>query len=97
MANIGSSRPATRSRKEKGTLKTTEQQKVETKVVETKQVIVIEQANPQVVYVPVWPKNSSAMGGAPTATMLIRYAELQLGTVAGVRDWPGQSALAPPM
>jgi hypothetical protein len=37
---------------EKGTLKTTEQQKVETKVVETKQVIVIQQANPQVVYVP---------------------------------------------
>src|SRR5438046_5998029 len=37
---------------DKGTLKTTEQQKVETRVVETKQVIVIEQANPQVVYVP---------------------------------------------
>src|SRR4051812_9131602 len=39
---------------EKGTLKTTEQQKVETKVVETKQVIVIQQANPQVVYVPAY-------------------------------------------
>ena len=37
---------------EKGTLKTTEQQKVETRVVESKSVIVIEQANPQVVYVP---------------------------------------------
>jgi len=37
---------------DKGTLKTTEQQKVETRVIETKQVIVIEQANPQVVYVP---------------------------------------------
>ena len=37
---------------EKGTLKTTEQQKVETTVVENKSVIVIEQANPQVVYVP---------------------------------------------
>ncbi len=36
----------------KGNLKTSEQQKVETKVVESKQVIVIEQANPQVVYVP---------------------------------------------
>jgi hypothetical protein len=35
-----------------GTLKTTEQQKVETKVVESKTVVVIEQANPQVVYVP---------------------------------------------
>ena len=39
---------------DKGTLKTTEQQKVETKVVESKQVIVIEQANPQVVYVPTY-------------------------------------------
>ena len=36
----------------KGNLKTTEQQKVETKVIETKEVIVIEQSNPQVVYVP---------------------------------------------
>src|ERR1700751_5756289 len=35
-----------------GTLKSTEQMKVETKVVESKQVIVIEQANPQVIYVP---------------------------------------------
>jgi hypothetical protein len=35
-----------------GNLKSSEQQKVETKVVESKQVIVIEQANPQVVYVP---------------------------------------------
>src|SRR5436190_5894804 len=37
---------------DKGTLKSTEQQKVETRVVESKNVIVIEQANPQVVYVP---------------------------------------------
>ena len=37
---------------EKGNLKSNEQMKVETKVVESKQVIVIEQANPQVVYVP---------------------------------------------
>src|SRR6478609_3893007 len=35
-----------------GNLKTTEQQKVTTQVVESKQVIVIQQANPQVVYVP---------------------------------------------
>jgi Protein of unknown function (DUF3300) len=35
-----------------GNLKTTEQQKVETKVVENKTVVVIEQANPQIVYVP---------------------------------------------
>ncbi|HWC15946.1 MAG TPA: DUF3300 domain-containing protein, partial [Terriglobales bacterium] len=37
---------------DRGTLKTTEQQTVETRVVEKKEVIVIEQANPQVVYVP---------------------------------------------
>jgi hypothetical protein len=38
--------------KENGNLKTNDQQKVETKVVENKSVVVIEQANPQVVYVP---------------------------------------------
>jgi hypothetical protein len=38
--------------KDKGSLETTEQQKVETKVVEQKQVIVIESANPEVIYVP---------------------------------------------
>jgi hypothetical protein len=37
-----------------GALKTNEQQKVETKVVEQKTVIVIEQANPQIVYVPTY-------------------------------------------
>jgi hypothetical protein len=37
---------------DKGNLKTSEQQTVETKVIENKSVIVIEQANPQVVYVP---------------------------------------------
>ena len=36
----------------KGTLKTTEQQVVQTQAVDGKQVIVIEQANPQVIYVP---------------------------------------------
>ncbi len=35
-----------------GNLKSTEQQQVETKVIENKTVIVVEQANPQVVYVP---------------------------------------------
>jgi hypothetical protein len=38
--------------KDKGNLKSTEQQKVETKTVENKTVIVVEQSNPQVVYVP---------------------------------------------
>jgi hypothetical protein len=37
-----------------GNLKTTTQQQVETKVVETKTVVVIQQANPQVVYVPAY-------------------------------------------
>src|SRR4051812_1939581 len=37
---------------DKGNLKSSEQLKVETKVIESKQVIVVEQANPQVVYVP---------------------------------------------
>ncbi|MFN7986585.1 MAG: DUF3300 domain-containing protein [Thermoanaerobaculia bacterium] len=39
---------------DKGALKTTEQQKVETKVVEQKTVIIVESANPEVVYVPVY-------------------------------------------
>lgn len=39
---------------DKGNLKTTEQQKVETTVIEKKEVIVIQQANPQVVYVPTY-------------------------------------------
>jgi hypothetical protein len=40
--------------KDAGNLKSNEQQKVETKVVESKTVVVIEQANPQVVYVPTY-------------------------------------------
>jgi hypothetical protein len=39
---------------DKGNLKSTEQQTVETKVIESKPVIVIQQANPQVVYVPTY-------------------------------------------
>ena len=38
--------------KDAGNLKSSEQQKVETQVVESKQVIVIQQASPEVVYVP---------------------------------------------
>src|SRR6201987_799504 len=37
---------------DKGNLKSTKQQKVETQVIESKSVIVVEQADPQVVYVP---------------------------------------------
>ncbi|MBB5339958.1 DUF3300 domain-containing protein [Tunturiibacter gelidoferens] len=40
--------------KNAGNLKSTEQQKVETKTVETKTVVVIEQAQPQVIYVPTY-------------------------------------------
>jgi hypothetical protein len=46
-----------------GNLKSSEQQKVETKVVESKQVIVIEQANPQVIYVPSY--NPTVIYGPP--------------------------------
>jgi hypothetical protein len=46
-----------------GTLKSTPQQTVETQVVESKQVIVIEQANPEVVYVPSY--NPTVVYGAP--------------------------------
>jgi hypothetical protein len=49
--------------KDAGNLKSNEQQKVETKVVETKQVVVIEQANPQVVYVPSY--NPTVVYGPP--------------------------------
>jgi len=48
---------------DKGNLKPTEQQKVETKVVETKEVIIIEQANPQVIYVPAY--NPTVIYGPP--------------------------------
>src|SRR5215471_17414630 len=48
---------------DKGSLKTNEQQKVETKVIENKSVIVIEQANPQVVYVPSY--NPTVVYGPP--------------------------------
>ncbi len=49
--------------KDGGNLKSTEQQKVETKVVETKQVIVIQQASPEVVYVPSY--NPTVVYGPP--------------------------------
>ncbi len=48
---------------EKGNLQTSEQQKVETKVIEGDSVILIEQANPQVIYVPSY--NPMYVYGAP--------------------------------
>jgi Protein of unknown function (DUF3300) len=49
--------------KDTGALKSNEQQKVETKVVESKSVIVVQQASPQVVYVPTY--NPTVVYGAP--------------------------------
>src|ERR1700746_355908 len=49
--------------KDAGNLNSTEQQKVETKVVESKQVIVVQQANPEVVYVPSY--NPTVVYGPP--------------------------------
>ena len=49
--------------KDQGNLKSNEQQKVETTVVEKKEVIVIEQSNPQVVYVPTY--NPTVVYGPP--------------------------------
>jgi len=46
-----------------GNLKSSEQQKVETKVVENKQIVIIEQASPEVVYVPSY--NPTVVYGAP--------------------------------
>src|SRR5580765_6555356 len=48
---------------DKGNLQSTEQQKVETKTIENKSVIVVEQANPQVVYVPSY--DPVVVSGAP--------------------------------
>jgi hypothetical protein len=49
--------------KDSGNLKSTEQQKVETKVIESKSVVVIEPASPEVVYVPSY--NPTVVYGAP--------------------------------
>jgi Protein of unknown function (DUF3300) len=49
--------------KDTGALKSSDQQKVETKVVESKTVIVVQQANPEVVYVPTY--NPTVVYGAP--------------------------------
>jgi hypothetical protein len=46
-----------------GNLKSTQQQKVETKVIESKQVVIIEQASPEVIYVPSY--NPTVVYGPP--------------------------------
>jgi hypothetical protein len=52
-----------RKAKDGGNLKSSEQQKVETKQVQSKDVIIIEQSNPEVVYVPSY--NPTVVYGAP--------------------------------
>ena len=80
---------------EKGTLKATEQQKVETKVVENKSVIVIEQANPQVVYVPSY--NPVVVWGAPyypyPPDLLSAVGLLRRGHGDFLRRWRGDGSL----
>lgn len=49
--------------KEKGNLKSSEQQKVETKVIESKETIIIQPSNPEVVYVPSY--NPTVVYGPP--------------------------------
>jgi hypothetical protein len=49
--------------KDSGNLKSSDQQKVETKVVENKQVIIVEQAKPEVIYVPTY--NPTVVYGPP--------------------------------
>src|SRR4029453_2413946 len=49
--------------KDKGTLKSTERQKVETQVIETKEVIVIQPADPQFIYAPAY--DPVVIGGPP--------------------------------
>src|SRR5215469_8919861 len=49
--------------KDKGNLKSTEQQKVETQTIENKQVIVVQPSNPEVVYVPSY--NPTVVYGPP--------------------------------
>jgi hypothetical protein len=49
--------------KDGGNLKSSEQQKVETQVIENKQVIMIEQSNPEIIYVPSY--NPTVVYGAP--------------------------------
>ena len=76
---------------DKGNLKSTEQQKVETKVIEGNSVIVIEQANPQVIYVPSYdPCTCTARRSILTLPFTIR----RRGTTP--RGWQFLLALASP-
>ena len=79
-----------------GALKTTEQQMVETKVVETKEVIVIEPANPEVIYVPSYsPRSSTARRSTrtrPSTTRLLpgaAFFSFTAGVMIGAAVWGG--------
>jgi len=72
-----------------GNLKSSEQQKVETKVVENKQVVIIEQASPEVVYVPATTQPSCM--GLP----FIRIPRSPIRRLATMRlAWPYRSVSA---
>jgi hypothetical protein len=84
----------------KGTLKTSEQQVVQNQAVDGKQVIVIEQANPQVIYVPQytpaaiwgapvypWPVMSYPSGWAVGAAALSFGAGVAMGSFWGGGGW----------
>ena len=75
----------------KGNLKSTEQQMVETRVVEEKQVIVIEQASPEVVYVPSY--DPVVVYGAPVYPYPPIYYPPAGTTPPG---WRSRSALVSP-
>ncbi len=68
-----------------GNLKSTEQQKVETKVIESKSVIVVEQANPQVVYVPSYnPTVVYGAAGVPLSADLLPAAGILRGRIGDI-------------
>ena len=74
---------------DKGNLKTTEQQKVETQVIESKQVIVIEPANPQVVYVPTYRSRRGLRAAGLSLSAHLLSAGLVLPGGYGDLFWSG--------
>ena len=74
---------------EAGNLKSSEQQKVETKVVESKQVIIVQQASPEVVYVPA--TTQPLCMGLPS-TRILRLPIRRQVTMR--RAWPYRSVSA---
>ena len=71
---------------EKGALKSNEQQVVQTKTIEQQQVIVIEQANPRVVYVTLYQP--------PPSSARYRNLSMRLSTIRRSEPWPFHSGSA---